>query len=276
LIFIRISFGIFHVVITNYKLIEILLKYGITFIVEKTNFIPNNMLYQINEITRVLIIVFMHSFVSILLYFLSFKILRRNVNRMTINLSLFYFLPGTGFLLSLFYFFLSTTSIGYILYFISAFCTLSGFIFLVLVMINLTQIKPYKSAKNQILIIIAYLVIGLIILFIPNGITINESTGTPEFSPIFLIVIYIFFSSVIFLPSLYFSYKIYKSFKDKKLRKKFLFFFIGIIGMLVAFYGLILFNTWYNPTFRAIWTVLVFFIVVPSGILIYYGIIHKL
>ncbi len=239
--------------------------------------ISDILIFQISEIARILIVVFMHSFLVILLYILSFKILRRNFNRMTLNLSLFYFLPATGFLLNLIFFTLSTSLIGYILYFISAFCTLSGFIFLIIVMINLTNIESYISTKKQLLIIIAYLSIGLLILFIPGGITINESTNwTPVFSLTFFIIMYTFFSSIIFIPSLILSYKIYISFKDKKLKNKFLFFFIGIIGMLIAFYGLILFNTWYNSTFRTIWTFLVFFIVVPSGIFIYYGIIHKL
>lgn len=235
------------------------------------------MIFQNIDIARFLIVIFMHSFITVLLYFLSFKILRRNINRMTINLSLFYFLPGTGFLLNLIFLTLSTSFLGYILYFISAFCTLSGFIFIVIVLINIINIKPYSSKKRQILIIFIYLILGLVILFLPGGITINEDTNwTPVFSLPFLITMYIYFTSIIFIPSLIFSYKIYKSFKDKKLKIKYLFFFIGIIGMLLAFYGLILFNTWYNPTFRTIWSVLVFFIVVPSGIFIYYGIIHKL
>ncbi|MFX1496348.1 MAG: hypothetical protein ACFFBH_02370 [Promethearchaeota archaeon] len=196
---------------------------------------------------------------------------------MNLTLSLFYFLPATGFLLSLIFLLLSTSIIGYILYYFSAFCTLSGFIFLIIFMLNLTNIKPYHSSKRQIIIILIYISIGLIILFLPGGITISESTDwSPIFSFPFFITMYIFFSSAIFVPSLILSLKLYKSFADKKLRKRFLYFFVGIIGMFIAFYGLILFNTWYNVIFRTIWAFLVFFIVVPSGIFIYYGIIHKL
>jgi hypothetical protein len=50
-----------------------------------------------------------------------------------------------------------------------------------------------------------------------------------------------------------------------------MFFFIGIFGILIAFYGLILYNTWYESLYRLIWPI-VSLLTIPSGYLIYYGI----
>lgn len=219
----------------------------------------------------------MHSFISFLLYYLSFRILKRNFNRLTLTLSLFYFLPATGFILNLIFLLFSTSIIGYILYFAASYLILCGFIFLIVFIINLLNLKLYSSLKKQVIIILSYAVFSLILLLLPGGITINESTGwTPIFSWPFSIIIYIFFTLVIFIPSLLLTRRLYKTFEDKTLKKKLGYFSIGIIGMFLAFYGLILYLTWYDAIFRTIWAYLVFFIVVPSGILIYYGIGHNL
>ncbi|MFW9938439.1 MAG: hypothetical protein ACFFD5_12380, partial [Candidatus Thorarchaeota archaeon] len=84
--------------------------------------------------------------------------------------------------------------------------------------------------------------------------------------------------SVLVKCSIFLSVKLYHTFTDKRLKKKFRLFLLGIIGMFSAFYGLILYNTSVLfeviilENFKSIWTVLVFCIVIPSGLLIYYGI----
>ncbi|MFX0176924.1 MAG: hypothetical protein ACFE85_11910 [Candidatus Hodarchaeota archaeon] len=222
----------------------------------------------------------MHTFLSLLLYYLAFKVIKRNRNRITLALGAFYFFPATGFLLNLIFLPFSSSLGGYILYFSAAFLILFGFIFLILFIINLLNMKMYYSIKKQLIIVIIYGLADLILLLWPGGITINEQTNwTPSFSIQFFIISYLFFTLVISFPSILLSIKLYHTFTDKRLKKKFGLFLIGIIGMFSAFYGLILYNTSeltdaviILENFKSIWTVLVFCIVIPSGLLIYYGI----
>ncbi|MCJ7649717.1 MAG: hypothetical protein MUP85_13965, partial [Candidatus Lokiarchaeota archaeon] len=112
----------------------------------------------------------------------------------------------------------------------------------------------------------------LLILLIPRGIDIGIHTNwIPRYHWIFSLIFYIFFSLIILIPTIYLLTKLLMSFQDKDLRKKFFIFLIGIFSMLMSFYGLVLFNTWEDPTFRAIWSI-VSLIVIPAGLLIYNGI----
>ena len=231
------------------------------------------MIFQAVELTRLVIILVMHTFISLFLYYLSFKILKRNFNRITLTLSLFYILPGSGFLLSIIFLLFSKNLIGYIIYLTAAFIILFGFIFLILSIKNIVNIDSDLSLKKDYIIIFVYGISIFFLFCIPGAITINENTKwVPLFSWQFLIYIYLFFTITIFMPTLILSIKLYNTFEDKRLKRKLKFFFIGIIGMFSAFYGLILYNTWHDPFFRTIWAFIVFLIVVPSGFLIYYGI----
>lgn len=124
--------------------------------------------------------------------------------------------------------------------------------------------------KRQNLIILTYAIINLFVLSIPGSITFN--VGIPAYSWVFLIITYIIFTLGTVIPTIVFSIKLYNTFEDKTLKRKLKYFFIGVIGMCFAFYGLMLYNTWFDSIFRSIWTIVVFFIVIPSMFLIYYGI----
>lgn len=195
---------------------------------------------------------------------------------MTLTLSIFYILPGTGFILNLIFLPLSTTKIGYILYFIMTYLIIFGFIFIVIFIIKLLAIDPNYTSKTQLIIVLSYAALVLLLLVFPGGITINEETNwRPKWSLPFLIITNLFFTFSIFIPTIIFSLKLNKRFEDKKLKRKLKYFFTGIIGMFISIYGLILYNTWDNPIYKIIWTFLSL-TVVPSGLLIYYGIGHKL
>ncbi len=186
---------------------------------------------------------------------------------------MFYILPATGFLLNLIFLLYSTTILGYVLYFIAAYLILFGFIFLIVFIKNLVYLESSVSNRKDVLIIVVYAIIILIIFSYPGGIIISEKTNwAPLFSWHFFLIIYVFFTVFITFPSIFLSIKLYKTFIDSKLKKKLKYFFCGIFGMLFAFYGLILYNTWHDPLFRAVWALIVFNLVIPSGLLIYYGI----
>jgi hypothetical protein len=72
------------------------------------------------------------------------------------------------------------------------------------------------------------------------------------------------------MPFIFLFLKLYNGFEDDNLKKKLMYFFIGFCGVAFVTYGAVLYNTWDDPIFKAIWIYLSF-IVVLSGYLIYYG-----
>ncbi|TFF88920.1 MAG: hypothetical protein EU549_02135 [Promethearchaeota archaeon] len=129
------------------------------------------------------------------------------------------------------------------------------------------------SLKWDISILLLYAIGIIILFFIPGGIRINESTQwLPLYNWIFSSLLYVLFTLFITIPFSYYAIKILINFKEKSLRKKYKYFIIGSIGLFMALYGLVLYNTWQASIFRTIWSFIVFLIVIPSALLIYYGI----
>lgn len=208
-----------------------------------------------------------NSFIIILFYYLAFKLLKRNFNKSTFTLSLFYIIPATGLLFNIIFVPLSTSNVGFFIYFIAAYLLIFGMVFLVTFMINLLYVN--FTIKLQILIIISYAVILFLLLIFPEGIKIID--GIPLYSWNFLIIVYLFFTFFILFPNIFLSLKLLKVFKDKILKKKLRLFISGCIGMVFIFYGLILRNTWQNSLFKLLWDV-ISLIVILFGFMIYYGI----
>ena len=230
------------------------------------------MLHQID--TRFFGIFIIQPIVILIFTYIAIRILKRNRNLLTITLSAFYILIAAGFIINIFFIMgtllpVELALIPSILYFISSFLVIFSPIFLV---IFLFLIKRQDfSSKSYILLTSFYGLGCLLILLIPGGIDVIHTNWIPKYSWMFLIIFYIFFSLIIVIPTIYLLTKLLVSFQDKGLRKKFFIFMIGILSMIIIFYGLVLYNTWKNDTFREIWSI-VSLIVIPAGLLIYNGI----
>lgn len=108
---------------------------------------------------------------------------------------------------------------------------------------------------------------------IPVGITVNESTNwAPRYSWGFLIIVYLIYSSFIFVPTIVNLIKLLKTFEDKLLRRKLLLFSYGTIGVLIGIYGATLYNTWDEQIYRLVWSLIQLFLIPASSLLIYYGV----
>lgn len=231
------------------------------------------------ELGRIISILFSQLIISLLSYILSFKILYRKKNHLTINLSVFYIFIATGFVLNAIFLLFSKISfiknfpiILYILYFLAIYLIFFSFIFVLIFIYDLIQIDSKFSLKKYLIMIIFYGVSIFLILLFPNGININETTNwRPVYSWSFLILIYIYFTSLIFVPVMFFLIKLYKSFEDNNLKSKMKYFSMGIAGMVIIFLGSILYNTWRNTVFGIIWPIITL-LIIPFGLLIYFGI----
>ena len=226
------------------------------------------MILQEIEWTRIFLIVIIQFVSGVFFLWLAYKILKRNKSRLTIILSSFYISVAIGLILNVIYLPLKISILYAIMFFLFSF----GQIFLVIFLINLNKMGGEFSLKKDLIVIFSYAFILFLLLNFPGGITINEDTNwKPVFSWAFLISSYMFYTCFINIPTIILTIKIYKKFEDKNLKKKLKFFFIGINGFLCVYYGTLLYVTWDDPLFRAIWSVLSL-IVIPLGFLIYYGI----
>ena len=225
------------------------------------------------EFNRYLLIYIVALAISLIFFIIAFILLKRKRNQLTIILSCFYIIEATGFIINAIYPPLRINPLVYILYFIALFLILFGQIFLILFNLLLLKRENIKISNNKITIIILfYAFIIFSILYFPNGFIINEQTNwRPIWSWSFLIIIYVFMTGVILLPFTFLFYKLYKRFEDKDLKKRLKLFFIGFLGMAIGLYGAFLYNTWDNYFFRTIWTIIVSFLAIGSGVLIYHA-----
>lgn len=157
----------------------------------------------------------------------------------------------------------------YLLYFSSSIFVLFAPIF-ILVFINLL-LKIDFTNKNYFIIVISYAIGCILIHLIPGGITFSEN-WTPIYSQTFFIVALVFITLTIVVPMILYSMRLYHNFIDRDLKRRVKLFLVGITEMISLLYGVILFNTWQDPIFKNIYSILVIFLLVSSGLLIYYGI----
>ena len=234
------------------------------------------MLYQDTELLRLLrllVILIPQPFIAILLFFLAFKLVKRKTTRPTLTLVSFYILTAFGFIFNALTQFLSQLGLEeilYLFYFISSYLLLFAFIFIPLFIITILKTELEFKKQYYILIIIMYAILSALLYFTPGGIVINEN-GSVLYSIPFFFIVYLFFTLSITIPTIHYSIRLYATFNDKKLKKKLRIFLFGVFQALVIIYGVVFFNTTYNPLYKSIWGVIVFFLLLSAGLCIYYG-----
>ncbi len=205
--------------------------------------------------TRFISVFIMQIVVSIIFLFLSYRIISRNMNRIALTASFFYIFISIGLIINLFYYNLTVNPLVYILHFMAVYMVFYGAIFLVLFTLIWLKSEKIITLRKELIIIIIYGFVLFVILLIPGGITINESTNwRPKWSWPLLIALYLFFTFSISIPFFYISVRLFKSIQTKLLRRKLKFYTIGSCGFIIMAYGLILSNTWINPIFRVAWS----------------------
>ena len=142
----------------------------------------------------------------------------------------------------------------------------------------LIVLKPpnFINKRIQFLILVLYSVSLLVLLLIPGGIIIDQSTNwKPNWSWSFLIISILVSSSIVIFPTSYYSMKIYGKLGNIQLKKKWKYFLIGVSAYFFLYYGTSLSNTLNHDNFRLLWSI----ISLPTLIalyLIYYGVGRQL
>ena len=213
---------------------------------------------------------------TVFFLYMAISVLRRGKKRPNLYLSGFYLLTAIGGLINIIYANIFVESIVYILHFITYYVLCYSLIFLLI--FTLMILKPIAriNTKLQITLLILVGIVLLGLLIIPGGIQINQSTNwKPNWSWGFFMYSVIVCSSILIIPTSYYSIRIYSKFENQHLKKKWKYFLIGMIAYFFLYYGTSFSNTLNNDNFRLVWSL----ISLPTLIalyLIYYGVGRQL
>ena len=231
------------------------------------------MFFQINEYLRLFIIFVPQIFMVGLFSFLIFKMLRRNTNRNSLTLSGFYFFVSLGLVMNgiaVLIAFFSPGEFIAIVYFIVTYLTMFSFVFVLVFILGLLKLKYEFTTKKALVIILAYGIAWLLLHLYPGGVNYSESWA-PVYSIPYYIAANILFTFSYTIPVIFYSLRLRRLFKDSNLKKKLSLFIVGNMLAILSIYGALLYNTWQDPTFKTIWSFSVIFLLISSGLLIYYG-----
>ena len=228
------------------------------------------------DLARFIQVFIVQGFAGFFYLFVWFKILKREARGLNLILSNFYLFVAAGVITNIVYVNIFDATIVYILHFITYYLLCLSLIFLLIFVLVLLKSENVVTIQKQIILVVIFSILIFGLWFIPNGITINASTlWKPEWSWFFFLYSITVCSVFAIVPTIYYSFKIDKSFKFKDLRKKWRYFLIGIGGYFFLYYGTSLSNTLADPTFRLIWS----FLSLPciaSLYFIYYGVAKQL
>ena len=232
------------------------------------------MIFDTSEYLRLFIVFVPQVFLVGLFSFLIYKILKRNTNRSSLMLSGFYFIGNLGFAINgitVLIAFYSPGEFIMILYFLATYLTMFSFVFVLVFILSLLKIKWMFTLKKAFAIIIAYGIAWLLLHLYPGGVIFSEN-WVPVYSFALYIAANILFTLTFTIPVVYYSIRLRKTFTDTTLKRKLSLFLIGITMLIVLVYGVLLYNTWQEPTFKTIWGLSAIALLFSSGLLIYYGI----
>lgn len=236
------------------------------------------MLLQILDIERILQVFIVQGLILGFFIYISYRIIMRGKKRLNFIFSLAYISIALGLFINIIYAIILYEPATTLLAYCTHYCLGIGPVFLLL--FNLIVLKSEKivTKKIQLILILVYgIIFASIFLFIPfNGITINEVT---RWRSVWTIEFYIYFLFIITIlttiPNCYTSFKIYFSFENTELQKKWQYFLIGLFGLYGYMYGAFTANYLNIPLFRLIMGVLglsiAFFLY-----LMYYGVGRQL
>ncbi|MHA1843276.1 MAG: hypothetical protein ACTSWE_03295 [Promethearchaeota archaeon] len=230
------------------------------------------MLIENTETTRFIGVYVTQLGIGIIFLYVTYRLLRRNRSMLSLLLGLFFFLQSMSLILLAILYPIRSNPFSYNFYFISLYINLSAQIFVVLFFIKLFHFENMNFTWKEVLIIIFHLTTCFLIFYFSNGIKYDETTNwSPKYSFLFFTLLSLYFTCVLLIPAMLYSIKLYKVFSDAQLKKRYKYFLIGMLSYGISFYGVLIFNTFDNYLFKAIWIIISLFLI-PFELLLFYGI----
>ena len=208
------------------------------------------------DISRFIQVFVVQGIVGLFYLFIGYKIIRRETKGINFILSNFYFFVGIGAIINIIYVNIFNETITLFLHFTTYYLFCLSLIFLFIFVLILIKSDKIITVKKQFAIFTIYALLLIVLWLIPDGMRLNEVSWKPEWSWPFFIYSIVICTSIAIGPTIYISFKIYRSFQKDILKKKWKYFLIGIFGYFFLYYGTSLSNTLADPTFRLIWSIM--------------------
>ena len=218
---------------------------------------------------------------------MAFQIIRRRRQRLNIIFGSFFISVCIGNIINMIYarMPLYLEPLIKILHFLTLFFMFFAIILIPIVNMIILESTLIFSIKRQNRYILSYgllLLFGMLILLLfqeifgwPVGFEIEQVHGFPIWSPIFFIYVISITTGFAIIPIILTNWRIYKSFETKTLKKKWLYYFIGSLGVFCIAYSIMIANLLSDQTFRLIISIFGISIVLWVQMM-YYGIVSKL
>ncbi len=239
--------------------------------------ISKMVLFQFNlgQFIQVFII---QGIIALFFVYLIFRILNRGQKRINLLFALSYVFVLIGLVNNMIYSFIRNEPILIIMNFVTNFSITFGLIFLTLFNLILFYSETRIDTRKQVVIIVLYgAILFLKVLFLPfGGLSANETTNWRilwSFPYYLYVTLVITIGSVI--PTFYLSFRIYFEMKEPELKKKWIFFIIGALGIIIYMYGVFTVDLFNDMLIRFIWT-LISLTIVLWVYLMYYGVGRQL
>jgi len=229
------------------------------------------LLFQEAEFSRIIIIFFSQSFIIVVFCILGFKLIKRKRERAQIALFLFYIILSFGLILNIAFVLLTPTNNEVLLrtlYIFSSFFIAFPFVFNVLFLNILLKMEEVFTLGKMAVIVVVYGVVCFSLYLVPEGIVFS-SNWVPTYSFPLFIVLYIYFTVFMTVPTVFYSIRLYRLVRAQNLKKRYQLYMIGIVIMLATIYGGIYFITTNNQLFKTIYSVFAFIFEITSGLLVY-------
>ena len=226
---------------------------------------------------RIITVYIAQGVIFLVFLYLAIRILLRDRKRLNVIFAGLYISPAIGLLINFIYAPMTDEFMVLILNFFTNFGLFYAPIFIVVFDLILLKSEKVISTSKQLIILFIYgiaMFSMVFLLFIPGfGVTINSGTNwSPVWSlPFFLYVVFVETIGAL-IPSLYFSFQIYKKFEDEVLKRKWRFFIFGFIALMIFMYAIFISNFLGDPTIRLIIGVMGLILAILGGFLMYFGV----
>jgi hypothetical protein len=222
--------------------------------------------------TRFFLVFGIQSALGITFLVLAYKILKRKSSKIPLYLATFFIVEFLVVLDNVIIILLPFSNLVIVLYFLGTFLFYFAILFYILFLLSFFEEKLKFTRKKQIALVIFYSSIIFSLLTFPEGITFKvNGNWRPQWSWTFLILNYVVITLLYNIPILILSYKLYSKFENPKLKKRIKYLLLGTGLLMIQVYGVVMYNTWENETFRMIWSFYTPFIMI-SAYFLYYGI----
>jgi hypothetical protein len=237
------------------------------------------MIFQSNDFLRLIMIYGIQLTVGGIVFFIiAALVLKRSTKRLNQIFSMFFISIALSTLFNVIYASLRIALVVKILHLITTFFFCWAMVYLLLFNLMLLKSTILINKNIQIFSILFWtlILIGLVVIGFAGGVTIDETTNwRPIWDRTFFIYEVTTSFFLMFVPTVYFSIRIYGNFEDDDLKNRWKYFLVGIFFYYFIWAGISTVNLLANELIRTIWAFLLLISFLAIYIL-YYGVAKQL